>query len=242
MSVLKGEGKYPILFGSTTIAADTRLHQGYLARPDLAGEWPTVVVSPDVWGVSPSVKDLCRRLARRGLAAVSVDPYRGAHPARDASREEAAAMLAEVGDASLEADLNDLVSYVVNPAGFWSSAGRGFGVLGLGAGGRIAVRVAARRRAAGIALVSTPFHELTGDLSPLPTPVLGVFGRADEVVAIELVLAARSTTPHAEFVIYEGVREDFYDDNREGYDAEAAADATERITAFFEKHLPSLPE
>ena len=39
MSVLKGEGKVPILFGTTSVARGPLTHTAYLARPDLAGEW-----------------------------------------------------------------------------------------------------------------------------------------------------------------------------------------------------------
>ena len=68
MSVLKGEGKVPILFGSTSIAVGTLTHRGYLARPGLAGEWPTIIVVPSEWGVTSAMKDVCRRLARHETA------------------------------------------------------------------------------------------------------------------------------------------------------------------------------
>ena len=89
MSVLKGEGTHPILFGSTSIAVGTRIQGGYLARPDLTGEWPTIVVVASEWGVTSSTKDLCRKMARRGFAAIAPDLYRGRAPQRSAGASEA---------------------------------------------------------------------------------------------------------------------------------------------------------
>ena len=90
MSVLKGEGKVPILFGSSSIAAGSVIHRGYLARPDLTGEWPTIIVLAGAWGVTSSIKDICRRLARHGFAVVAPDLYVGAAPPRSADADEAA--------------------------------------------------------------------------------------------------------------------------------------------------------
>ena len=73
MSVLAGEGSHVILYGSTTFTVRTRSHSGYLARPDMAGSHAVAVALGDV---TPGMKDLCRQLARRGLAAVAVDPSR----------------------------------------------------------------------------------------------------------------------------------------------------------------------
>ena len=89
MSVLKGEGIVPILFGSTSISVGSLTHTGYLARPDLAGEWPTVVVIPSAWGVTGAMKDVTRRLARQGFAAICPDLFAGNRPGRSAPRSEA---------------------------------------------------------------------------------------------------------------------------------------------------------
>ncbi len=237
MSVLKGEGTVPILFGSTSIAAGSRLHTGYLARPDLEGEWPTVVVVPSVWGVTSSVKDVCRRLARRGLAAIAPDLYRGNGPAGDADRTTA--MSVSLPRERALADLRDVVRFTTNPAGFWSSAEFGFGLLGLGSGGPLAVGLAGVDGASAIALVHAPLDDDDVQrLSAAAVPVLGLFGRDDEVVSIDTVIDARSHLPHAEFAVYDGVGHDFLDDHRDGYDLDAAQDAIERLTEFFTKQLP----
>lgn len=239
MTVLKGEGKVPILFGTVTLPAAGRQHRGYLARPDLSGEWPTVIVVPDVWGISPSIKDLCRKLARWELAAVAVDPFRGTGPAAVSDRDQASPRLAALA-AGLDADLDDIVSFVTNRAGFWSSAEFGFGVLGVGSGAAPAARLAGRSSQVAVALVSAPLQPIAGMLATT-SGLLGLFGRDDAEVPIDEVIAARASLPHAELVLYEGVGTDFLDDGRPGYDPGAAIDAVERLVAFFIKHLPPIP-
>ncbi|CAN5316541.1 MAG: dienelactone hydrolase family protein [Acidimicrobiia bacterium] len=240
MTVLKGEGKVPILFGSMSITVATRLRHGYLSRPDLAGEWPTVIVVPDVWGVTPSIKDLCRKLARRELAAIAVDPFRDGGGRRFTDRAVATAALAEVPAHDLDADLEDVASFVTNPAGFWSSAEHGLGVLGIGTGGAAAARLADRRPGVALALVAVPLQPIAAILGPT-SGLLGLYGRDDPEVPVEEVLAARPALPQAELVLYEGVGSDFLDDGRPGYDLDAATDAVERLTGFFIEHLPAAP-
>ena len=109
MSVLKGEGTHPTLFGSTSIVAGPVTHRGYLARPDLSGEWPTVSLVPSEWGITSSSKDICRRLARLGLAVVAVDLYHGNPPDRAASPEEAAAAASAIPRARSQSDLDGIV-------------------------------------------------------------------------------------------------------------------------------------
>jgi dienelactone hydrolase len=236
MSVLKGEGKVPILFGMKSVTAGAITHQAYLARPDLAGEWPTLLVVPSAWGVTSSMKDLARRLARRGVACVVVDLYRGDPPARRAEPETAEAALGAIAEGRARRDLDDVVRYVTNRAGFWSSAESGLGIMGIGAGGTHALGAALATDAVLVLASSLPSVEL---LENVTAPMLGIAGKDDDTVAIDDVMAARAVVPHAEWVLYDGVGNDFLDDYRSGFDLEAMQDAVERIAEFCEKHLPS---
>ena len=105
MSVLKGEGDTVILYGETSVSTGASSYHGYLARPDLRGEWPTVVVTAPA-DTESTVADICRSLARNGIAAVA--PGAGG--------------------------LDSFVDFITNPAGHWSNAEHGFGTLGLGDG------------------------------------------------------------------------------------------------------------
>ncbi len=237
MTVLKGEGQFPILYGTTSVSAGPLTRTAYLARPDLAGEWPTIVVAVSAWGVTSAVKDLCRRLARRGFATVAPDGYDGARPARSADRDTVNAAYAALGDGRVTGDLTIVASFVTNPAGFWSNAEDGFGLLGLGAGGTQALLAARDGVGEAVCIAYSPVdaaHAVT-------VPLLGLYGKDDSVVPVEDVLAFRDAVPHGEFVLYEGVGHDFLDDYGDEYDATAASDALDRVTDFFLKELPEGP-
>ncbi len=242
MSVLKGEGKVPILFGSASIAVGSVTHGGYLSRPDLTGEWPTILVVPSAHGVTSNVKDICRRLARQGFAVVAADIFRGAAPSRSASAADVAAAWAALSPARVARDLGGIVAYVCNPAGFWSSAEAGFGVLGLGSGGSFAVTAAAASGAACVALVTTPLDDDTVvALGGFTGGVLGLFGRGDEVVGVDRVADYHEAAPHGEFVLYGDAGHELLDDYVDGYDVATAMDALDRLAVFYTKHLPPAP-
>jgi carboxymethylenebutenolidase len=235
VSVLKGEGKVPILFGGKSVASGAVTHETYLARPDLAGQWPTIVIVPSAWGVTSSVKDLARRLARQGFAAMAVDLFRGTPPDRDASFDQATVALDALAGDRVRRDLTDVIRYIENPAGFWSNAEAGYAIMGVGGGGFHAAAAAASTGEP-LVLVASP---LPDHLAMVTAPILGLFGKDDENVPVDEVMAARSAVPHAEWALYDGVGGDFLDDHRDGFDYEAYQDAVERIAAFCEKNLPS---
>ncbi len=244
MSVLKGEGTTPILFGTLTVPASTRGHTGYLARPDLGGEWPTVLLIPSGWGLTSAVKDTCRRIARWGIAALAVDPYDDASPARSASRAEVDERAAAVPLRRSLGKVDDFVDFITNPAAGWSNAEDGYGLLAFGAGGSVAAAAARTQpEVTALGMVGTPLtghgRDLVDDLDDVAVPILGIFGREDERVPIEDVMTARSRVPHAEWVIYNDVTGDFMDDSLPDYDALASKDAIDRIVAFCEKALPA---
>lgn len=252
MSVLKGEGRFPILFGSTSIAAGPLTHRGYLARPDLGGEWPTILLLPSAWGVTSSTKDIARRLARQGFAVVAIDLYGMSPPPRDAAVEVAEARAFQVDPSRAAAVIEDIVAFTTNPTGFWSSAGRGYGVLAVGRGVRFAIPAAHAARVRGLAMVApalTPVEVLGEDgevirvvddvpaLAGVAAPILGLSGDAERAVVDGHVERARAVAPHAEWVVYEGADADFADDYRDGFDVAVFGDTMERLTGFFTKVL-----
>jgi dienelactone hydrolase len=212
LSVLKGEGKVPILFGTSSMPARTKTHRGYISRPDLGGEWPTVLIVPDDLSVTSSVKDICRRLARQGLASVAPD-------LSSTSR--------------VRADFDDIVDFVGNPAGFWSSAERGYGIFGIGSGASLAIQASREVGVLAFAL-AYPDGPLDG-LQAIAAPMLGLLTRSEG--SEDVVGLVRSAAPHAELVVYDDVQPGFLDDSSDAFDQPAFTDGLERLSTFFEKHL-----
>ncbi len=87
-------------------------------------------------------------------------------------------------------------------------------------------------------MVSAP---LQSDLLGSAGALLGLYGRDDDGVPVDDVVAARPSLPNSEVVIYAGVGAGFIDDDSPGFDHEVANDAVDRLVAFFLRHLPPPP-
>lgn len=234
--MLSHEGTYPIMYGSWPIPVGAGHRNGYIARPDEAGKFPVVFVIQDIDGMNSFEKDLCRRLARSGIAGVSLDLYRhGGDPvdAYNALRDERAS-----------ADLDELHEFIVSDDVDWNVSDR-VGILATDVGGRFGlIKAATREWVQSLVLCYTP---LTGDedrgvhvadyLDHLPVPVLGLYGAEDDLIAIDTVDEAQRRNDHGQWLLYEGAEHGFLDIDDEGFNQAAADDAFARIVAFFQASL-----
>lgn len=211
MSVLKGEGRHVILYGSTAVPIGRRLPT-YVARPDLAGRHPVVAVAHDSSGLTSAVKDLCRRLARHGAGVVSPDLYRGGPPGGELDPHRAAA------------DLDAAYGFAVGSG--WG-AFRGGALVGIGAGG-----AAALQQRPGFAermvVLGAPLARAGDSLGAVP--LLGLYGDEDDRVDGGEVRAAGAAG--GEWILYPGAVGGFWDETDDGYRPDVADDAFGRILRF----------
>jgi carboxymethylenebutenolidase len=251
LSVLKGEGTYPILFQTSSIPVRTLTHTAYVARPDVADEWPTIMIIGGAKGLSSPVRDLCRRLARHGLAAVAPDLYGGAAVPDDREKASQAFQALRPSDASRV--LGDVGRYLEAGAHPWDTDESGFGVIGIQEGAVSSVAVAFEFGSPLVLMAPNLRESSSGvdaDFNPLPVPpgvldslgeiagpLLGMIGREDEESPITDVMQARDIAPHSQWVIYDHVGHDFLDDNEAGFDQPAFTDALDRTVEFFAKNL-----
>jgi carboxymethylenebutenolidase len=236
VAVLPHEGTFAILYGTQPIPIGNGYRPGYLARPDEAGRFPVVVVIPGLSGIRPFVKDLCRRLARWGFSAVAPEVYESDGALGDYFARS---------DRAIISDFDETFEFIQSDDVFWSIPNR-IGVLGLDVGGRFALTLAANRLWVGsTVVVSAP---LTGDedrefrvadlLGRMPVPILGLYGSGDELIAPETVDEAQNRAANGVWLLYDGARHDFLDDDSGQYDAGAASDAFARMVSFFQTTLP----
>lgn len=241
MAVLAHEGSYSIMYGRFGIPVGIGYRSGYLARPDKAGRYPVVLIAPALSGLSSHERDLCRDLARQGLAALAIDLYR--KPADDP--EEAYRALS---DRRALTDFDEAHEFLTSEDVDWAQPG--IGLLGLDVGGRFALALAANRPwVRSVAVVYTP---LTGDddreiqvaglLSHLGVPVMGLYGAEDELIQVDTVDEAQRRNESGQWLLYEGAGHDFLDVTSDGYHPDAAADAQARLVEFFQQTLPAADE
>lgn len=225
------------------------LELGFLAHPDAPA--PGVVVVPDVWGLSDHYRDLARRLAGAGFAALSVDLYRRERPSL-ASVQEALEWIRGLSDPQVLADVQEAIDLL---AAHDAVGGRAVGVTGFCMGGQYALLAACSCRGLSAAVAFYGMLAYADDLDPqrkprsplaaLPDrscPLLGLYGEEDALIPLAHVRqleAGLKAVPRAgEVVTYPGAGHAFVNDTRpESYRPEAAADAWARMLAFFREHL-----
>ncbi len=236
LAVLSHEGAHAIMFGSWPIPVGAAHRDGYLARPDVSGKVPVVFVVPGLDGMGSFEKDMCRRLARVGIAALTLEIYDSEvpHDSYQATTDQEALDRIE-----------ELHQFLVSDAIEWAKSEH-VGLLGVDVGGRFAlIKAATREWVRSIALLYAPLtgdedrgHQVADYLSHLPVPVLALYGADDELIASSSVDEAQRRNDHGQWLLYEGAGHGFADVTNDGFDQGSADDAFARLQAFFQATLP----
>ena len=223
MALLKGEGTHQILYGSADIFSGLRHNRGYVARPDHAGAFPAVILLHGAGGMTSSVKSFARRLARHGLAVVGPDLFRGVARGSAPSWPQAP---------QIAADVSSSLQWTASPDTPWVRRGP-IGVVALDRAAGAALEFAAGHDVAGLALVSPVLEEaMAADV-----PLLGFYGKDDEVVGSGERSAIQGALSHGEWVLYGGAGHGLVDESAADYRWDVAEDVVSRIVDFFATRL-----
>ena len=220
MAVQTGEGTESIIYGTTSIPAGPRTLGGYLARPDGRFEWPTILVFGPESVPTGAIKNICRVFARHGIAALAPDL---------------------TGDADRDPGIAEsMAQFITNPAGDWSNAEYGFGVLAFEEGLPDALTLASSegRVLAAAAIGSDLPSELVDRMQGIDVAGMFIGSRGDETVDIDAILEQRENLPQTTFVIYPSGPTGFWNDDADGFDVELFDDALDRVIAFMGRQLP----
>ncbi|MCY3014445.1 MAG: dienelactone hydrolase family protein [Planctomycetota bacterium] len=220
----------------------------YRAAPVTGGPFPTVLVVQEIFGVHEHIKDICRRFAKLGFLAVAPELYfrqGDVSQIKDFS-EIISKVVSKVPDKQVMADLDAAVDWAGKHGGDTAR----LGVTGFCWGGRIVWLYAAHNPLlkAGVAWYGR-LDAAKDDLHPanpidlvakLESPVLGLYGGADQGIPNDLVAAMQKKLAEAEkpseIILYPDTPHGFYADYRPSYREEQAADGWKRLLAWFKKH------
>ena len=244
VAILPHEGTFNILYGPLAIPAGSSQGSGYMARPDRVGRFPVVMILPGIFGLTSFEKDLCRRFARRGYATIALDLYRGSAPDSHASIDEAIVAYQALEDARVVTDISDAHAFVAGGDLDWV-LDASIGLVGYDTGGRFGLLYAQGRHDVGaVVAVSAPLGgdehrgmEARDALNKIGSPMLGLYGSADELISSESVDVAQALNPSGTWILYEGARHGFLNDGTDEFHPGAASDAMARIPAFLASHL-----
>ena len=224
-------------------AADGNRLAAFAATPD-EPSGVGVAILPDVRGLHRFYEELALRFAERGHASVAIDYFgrtAGAEPRDDdfeymphVQQTTAEGVQADVGAAV--SSLRDGGARAVVTVGFcfggrhsWLAAGAGHDLAGA------------------IGFYGRPGEGTDGSPGPaqraseLEAPILALMGGADQGIPVEAVREFEAALEQAgvehEVVIYDGAPHSFFD-RKFDEQADASADAWERVLAFVERHTP----
>jgi carboxymethylenebutenolidase len=211
-------------------------YHGYLAIPE-QGSGPAVVVIQEYWGLVDHIKDLADRFAKEGFVALAPDLYGGEIATEP---ETAGKLMMALNIAQTEQILSKAVdALVAHP----SVTSKTVGVVGFCMGGQLALFAATVNPKVSAASTIYGIHpNVNPDFTKLNGPVLGVFADHDEYAGAEALAALGKTLDEAgkphEFHTYPGTHHAFFNDSRPTvFNPEAAADAWQRLLAFFRANV-----
>ncbi|MFW2830604.1 dienelactone hydrolase family protein [Sphingomonas sp. ID0503] len=213
----------------------------FVARPTGKSRHATIVVVNEIFGIHDYIKDICRRLARLGYAAVAPDFFyrSGVNLPALSDMAEIRAIVAQAGEAQVDGDLRAATAWI---AAQRFSKPKAIGVTGFCWGGLVTWRAAMTNPdvRAGVAWYGQ-LKTVIPRAGELKAPVLGLYGGkdkgipAEDVRAMGAALDATGKTGSS-IHLYPGAEHGFHADYRPSYDAAAAADGWARMLAFFKSN------
>jgi carboxymethylenebutenolidase len=224
--------------------------EAYLAVPSGVGSFGSVVVIHHMPGYDASTKEITRKFAAHGYAALMPNLYYRDAPG--ASPDDAAATARAKGGVPDDRLVGDVAGAAEHLRALPGANGK-VGVIGYCSGGRqsflsaCSLQLDAAVDCYGAAVVRVPermaamFKPIVGLSEHLSCPLLGLFGADDQYPApdetAELSEALDKYGKAHEFHTYEGAGHAFFAVDRPSYRVEAANDGWEKIWAFFGEHL-----
>ena len=209
---------------------------GFLAWSEDVAAMPGLIVLQEFWGLNEHIKDVTRRLALEGFAALAPDMYDGKVTTDPA---EARQWLMAMDQAAALQKMHGAVEYLKSAGNVNKEK---IGVIGFCMGGFLALNLACHNRDIRVA---TPFYgRIPPDsvLQNLTAPVLYFFGEQDHHLPVadvdRLEQFIKSTGRSGGVVRYPQADHAFFNDTRKEVYREAdAKDAWAKALAFLRKYL-----
>ncbi|WP_312736569.1 dienelactone hydrolase family protein, partial [Brevundimonas sp.] len=208
----------------------------YVARPAGDGPFPVVIVVSEIFGVHDYIKDICRRLAKAGYAAVA--PAFFVRVEDPAPLSDMGRIMQIVGAADYEQVMGDIAATLDwTSQQLWAKDGK-IGITGFCWGGKVVWQAAARFAVIGAGVAwygrlapapdATPVQIASGQPWPvdladdLKAPVLGLYGGQDQGIpqaSVDQMRQAltRAGQTHSEIVVYPDAPHGFHADYRASY-------------------------
>jgi carboxymethylenebutenolidase len=212
---------------------------GYWAKPVSGGLYPIVLVCHENRGLTDHIKDVTRRLAQTGYAALAVDllSRQGGTAGQDSS--SVPGLLSGMPQDQFVQDFINGLRYAQQQPGVQADR---VGMTGFCFGGGVTWRVAVglpELRAA------VPFYgppPTADEVSAINAAVLAMYAERDSRItstAPTMETAMQQAGKTFEKIIYPNTDHAFFNDTGTRYNAAAAQDAWAKMLAWFDRYLKS---
>jgi len=219
----------------------------YIARPAAKGRHPVVIVASEIFGVHDYIKDICRRLAKLGYAAIAPAFFvRVADPAPLGDMAAVMKIVVQASDPQVMGDVGAALAYLEKQS--WADRHR-MAITGFCYGGGVTwlacetfpalkcgVAWYGRMAPPAGAPANLARYWPIQKVADLQAPVLGLYGAkdqlADSVPAMRAALKAAGKMD-SEIIVYADAGHGFHADYRASYVAADAKDGWDRMLAFF---------
>jgi carboxymethylenebutenolidase len=215
-------------FGTTQL-------EGYLARPEGDGPFPGVVVIHEIFGLNENIRDIARRFADAGYAALGVDLFAGRNRAVCMFRFIGEQLFKPLDNNSIR-ELKTALTFLAEQPGVDNAR---LGTIGFCMGGSFAIAWACNDDR--LKVIAPYYARNPRPLEAIARlcPVVGSYPSGDFTTAAGQKLDVeldRYNIPH-DIKIYPGARHSFFNDKGPTYDAAAAQDSWQRVMSFFKEHI-----
>jgi carboxymethylenebutenolidase len=210
---------------------------GYLVKPSGAGPWPAVIVIQEWWGLDAQTKSIADRFAALGYLTFAPDLFHG--ELAQLGDGDTAMKLVQKYAPGAPADLQKLFDALKTDPECTGKVGS----VGFCFGGRMSLALGISRPLDAICtFYGGGMQQVFDQLGAIKSPVLGLFGDKDVSIPVGTVeefdrLLGQLGLEH-EVIVYPNSGHAFFrDSDPQVYKPEAAKDAWERVTKFFQKNL-----
>ena len=210
--------------------------EAYLATPEGTGPFPAVVVIHEIFGLNDNIRDIARRFASEGYAALAVDLFAGRNRTVCMFRFMGGMFTNSLNHQGIK-DLKAALTFLTQQPGVDAQR---LGAIGFCMGGGFAIGWACTDDRL---KVIAPFY----GMNPRPLeavarscPVVGSYPEKDFTAGAGRKLDEALDAYHIDhdIKVYPEAKHSFFNNDRpSNYSAEASADAWPRTLAFFKERL-----